>query len=273
MVAPQPEGEMIPLKVSERQSAIERLQRRSSIELESMLQFHQWLDGKRLARQACRVMGDSRTGKTIACEAYQMKHPPKLIAGDVPQVPVVYWQAPADSSNRELFEGILSALRYQLSRGTLSEMRNRVWRTLKACRVEMLIIDEAHRMRPKSFTELQDILDELQFSIVLVGTDRLEPVSRRDEQIYYRFIASHRYERLSGTQLVQTSAIWEKHVLRLPQPSGLGSAKFQKVLAPATGGYIGLLDRIVREAGVKSLKAGFERIDLNILKTVATECR
>ncbi len=163
---------------------IERLQRRWVVELEQMRRFHQWLDEKRMARQPCRVVGDSRTGKTIACDTYRLKHPPVVIPGQPPQVPVVAWQSPPESGNRELFEGILQALRYQLSRGTLSEIRSRVYRTLKACQVEMLIIDEAHRLRPKTFSELQDILDLLQIAIVLVGTDRLDAVVRRDEQIY-----------------------------------------------------------------------------------------
>lgn len=256
-----------------RGAEIVRLQRRYVVELEPMVQFHQWLDSKRLARQACRVMGDSRTGKTIACDAYRLKHPPTLVAGAPPVVPVVYWQSPPESGNRDLFEGILSALKYQLSRGTLSEIRSRVYRSLQACGVEMLIIDEAHRLRPKTFSDLRDILDGLQLAVVLVGTDRLEAVMRRDEQVLRRFIASHRYDRLSSSQLVETSAIWEMHVLKLPQPSHLSSAKMQKVLVPASGGYIGLLDRIVREAAVRSLEQGFERIELSILKAVATECR
>ncbi len=96
---------------------------------------------------------------------------------------------------------------------------------------------------------------------------------RRDEQVERRFIASHHYDRLTSAQLRETSAIWETHVLKLPQPSHLSSAKMQQVLGPASGGYIGLLDRIVREAAVQSLQQGFERIELAILKTVAAECR
>ncbi|GAQ00064.1 TniB family NTP-binding protein [Leptolyngbya sp. NIES-2104] len=134
---------------------IARLQRRWIVELEQMRRFHQWLDEKRTARQPCRVVGDSRTGKTRseadpygrACDTYRLKHPPTLITGQPPHIPVVSWQSPPDSGNRDLFEGILQALRYQLNRGTLSEMRSRVYRTLKACQVEMLIVDEAHRLR------------------------------------------------------------------------------------------------------------------------------
>jgi len=252
---------------------IARLQRRWIVELEQMRRFHQWLDEKRTARQPCRVVGDSRTGKTIACDTYRLKHPPTLVSGQPPHIPVVSWQSPPDSGNRDLFEGILQSLRYQLNRGTLSEMRSRVYRTLKACRVEMLIVDEAHRLRLRTFSELQDILDALQIAIVLVGTDRLDAVMPRDEQVHRRFIASHRYERLTSAQLIETSAIWETHVLRLPEPSNLGSAKMQKILGPVTGGYLGLLDRILREAAVRSLSRGLKRIEFNILNEVAAECR
>jgi len=62
-------------------------------------------------------------------------------------------------------------------------------------------------------------------------------------------------------------------VLKLPQPSNLSSAKMQKILGAATSGYLGLLDRILREAAVRSLERGLPRIELNILSEVAAECR
>lgn len=69
-------------------------------------------------------------GKTIACDTYRSNHPPTLISGQPPHAPVVSWQSPPDSGNGDLFEGILQALKYQLSRGTLSEIRSRVYRIL-----------------------------------------------------------------------------------------------------------------------------------------------
>lgn len=50
------------------QLEIERLQKYSFVELEAVQQFHAWLDDKRSCRQACRVIGDSRTGKTLSQE-------------------------------------------------------------------------------------------------------------------------------------------------------------------------------------------------------------
>ena len=71
-----------------------------------------------------------------------------------------------------------------MTKGTVAEIRDRMLRVLKACGVEMLIIDEADRLKPKTFAEVRDIFDKLNIAVVLVGTDRLDTVIKRDEQVY-----------------------------------------------------------------------------------------
>lgn len=66
------------------QRQIERLQQHCIVELEAVQQFHTWLNNKRHWRQACRVIGDSRTGKIVACDAYRHKHTPQASSGDAP---------------------------------------------------------------------------------------------------------------------------------------------------------------------------------------------
>ena len=58
---------------------------------------------------------------------------------------------------------------------------------LKGCEVEMLVIDEADRLKPETFADVRDFYDKLGISVVLVGTDRLDAVVKRDEQVYNRF--------------------------------------------------------------------------------------
>ena len=176
----------------EAQEAIERLQRQCFVELEAVQQFHTWLDDKRHCRQACRVIGDSRTGKTLACDAYRLKYAAQPPSGDAPILPVIYWHATTETGQRELFMGLLEHLKYRVTNGTISDLRERVYRLLRPCQVEMIILDEAHRFRPKTFSEIRDIFDLLDISVVLVGTDRLEAVVRRDEQVHNRFMACHR---------------------------------------------------------------------------------
>ncbi len=51
---------------------IARLNKSSIVPLEHVRDLHGWLDEKRKARQSCRVVGESRTGKTVACEAIHL---------------------------------------------------------------------------------------------------------------------------------------------------------------------------------------------------------
>lgn len=52
------------------QEEIARLRKKAILPLEHVSKLHDWLDGKRNARQSCRIVGESRTGKSSACEAY-----------------------------------------------------------------------------------------------------------------------------------------------------------------------------------------------------------
>ncbi|KAI9130216.1 hypothetical protein [Acaryochloris sp. CCMEE 5410] len=52
-----------PIDVEEQ---IRQLGKRRILELPQMTRFHTWLDAKRLTRQSCRVVGESRTGKRLA---------------------------------------------------------------------------------------------------------------------------------------------------------------------------------------------------------------
>jgi len=267
---------IIPLKGDrqlslEAQRQLERLQRHCIVELEAVQQFHAWLDDKRSCRQACRVIGDSRTGKTFACDAYRLKHSPLQLNGDAPIVPVIYWHATTETGQRELFVGLLEDLKYRITRGTIAELRERVYRLLKICQVEMIILDEAHRLRPKTFSEIRDLFDLLGIAVVLVGTDRLDAVVRRDEQVHNRFMACHRFHRFDSQALEDTTAIWEEYVLKLPQPSNLTSPGMQKILGASTRGYLGALDEILRNAARRALQAGQSRIEISLLSQVAGE--
>jgi DNA transposition AAA+ family ATPase len=260
-------GESVPPMVAQ----IARLQRRQVVELEQVQRFHEWLETKRLTRQACRVVGESRTGKTVACDAYRLRHRPIQRPGQPPTVPVIYLHPPEDCGPSQLFAAVLEYLKYQMGRGTVSQMREWTWRVLRACAVEMIIIDEAQRLRPKTFSDVRDVFDRLEIAVVLVGTDRLDAVIKRDEQVYNRFLSCHRFERLTPAQIAEVSAIWEARVLKLPKASRLDGASMQKVLVPATRGYIGLLDAILRESGIRALRRGGEHIDIATLTQVVSE--
>ena len=252
---------------------IERLRGRSLVQLEQVKKLHDWLEGKRIQGQSCRVVGESRTGKTMSCNAYRLRHKPIQEVGKPPIVPVVYIQPPQERPARELFRTIIEHLKYKMVKGTVGEIRSRTLQVLKRCGVEMLIIDEADRLKPKTFADVRDIFDQLGISVVLVGTDRLDTVIKRDEQVYNRFRACYRFGKLSGKEFQETVDLWEKKVLQLPVASNLSSKSTLKILGEATGGYIGLLDMILREAAIRALQKGLGKIDKETLQEVAGEYR
>jgi hypothetical protein len=93
------------------------------------------------------------------------------------------------------------------------------------------------------------------------------------KRLHNRFRACHRFEKLSGEEFKQTIDIWERQVLKLPIASNLSRPKMMKVLGQTTGGYMGLLDMILREAAIRSLKKGLHKIDFDTLKAVAEKYR
>lgn len=251
---------------------IQRLRRRNVVQLEQVKQLHNWLEGKRRSRQCCRVVGESRTGKTIGCNAYRLRHKPIQETGKPPIVPVVYIEPPQDCGSIDLFRAIIEYLKYKVqSREKVRELRSRAMKVLERCQVETLIIDEADRLKPKTFADVRDIFDKRNISVVLVGTDRLDNVIKRDEQVHNRFRACYRFGKLTGTEFEQVVKIWERDILRLPIPSNLHAKNMLKILGQATGGYIGLLDMILRETAVRALEKGLGKINLETLKEVAEE--
>ncbi|ACK69431.1 TniB family protein [Gloeothece citriformis PCC 7424] len=253
------------------QAEIIRLNRRNIVPLEHLKDLHNWLDEKRKARQSCRLVGESRTGKTVACEAYTLRNKPKQEGKQTPIVPVVYIMPPPKCGAKDLFKEIIECLRYRAVKGTVSEFRSRGMEVLKACEVEMLIIDEADHLKPDTFPEVRDINDKLEIAVVLVGTDRLDAVIKRDEQVYNRFRAHRRFGKLAGEDFKKTVTIWEEKVLRLPVASNLTHKDTLKILVKATEGYIGRLDEILREAAIKSLSRGHKKIEKSVLQEVAKE--
>jgi hypothetical protein len=113
----------IPLNQEKIQAEIQRLNRKTFVPLEQVRNFHDWLEGKRQSRLSGRVVGESRTGKTMACDAYRLRHKPKQQPGQPPTVPVAYIQIPQECGAKELFGVILEHLKYQVVKGTITEIR------------------------------------------------------------------------------------------------------------------------------------------------------
>jgi DNA transposition AAA+ family ATPase len=137
----------LPVNDTKLQAEIQRLNRKTFVQLEQVENLHEWLEDKRQARQSGRVVGESRTGKTMGCNAYRLRHKPKQELGKPPIVPVVYFKVTQECAAKEFFGLIIQNLKYQVVKGTVPELRARAVQVLKGCRVDMLILDEADRLK------------------------------------------------------------------------------------------------------------------------------
>jgi DNA transposition AAA+ family ATPase len=197
-----------------------------------------------------------------------MEHPPQQVSGSVLRSPVVLVEVPQDCGAKQLYTLIIESLKFKITKGTIEDLRQRVYDLLKNCQVQMLVIDEADRIKAKTFADVRDIFDELKITVILVGTERLNNVINRDEQVKNRFCAYFHMGVLNSEQFEQTVAIWERDILQLPMPSNLTSKSTLKLLREKTRGYIGILDMILRKAAIVTLCKGKFKIDLETLKEV-----
>ena len=198
---------------------IARLNKKSTVALEHIKELHNWLDGKRKSRRSCLLLGESRTGKTVACEAYALRNPPLQDGQQIPIVPVVYMMPPPKCGIKDFYKEIMHSLKYRAVKGLISDVRDRGMEVLKNCKVEMLIVDEANRFKPETLTDVRDIGDKLQISVVLVGTDRIKTLLNKRDEVRGRFRSHRRFTILEGKEFKKTVAIWEEKVLKLPVAS------------------------------------------------------
>lgn len=263
-----------PMPKSSKKALIERLREDTVAVFEQMTHLHQWIDHKRIAKSPGLILGRSGTGKTKACKAYCLQgRNPEDFYGEVN--PALYILPAQGWDSKDLFREVLKQ-RDCYERASAANLRDLAFQVF-ANNVEVLFIDEANRLRPKTFADVRDISDVLKVSVILVGTEeQLVPVVKRDEQLYGRFRSTYRLEPIPHQGLQNVVEIWERDVLALPESSDLTSESSLELIQSAVGsqedGYsIGLIDRLLREAAIQSLEAGFLSVNRDILAQLVEE--
>ncbi|OUL33817.1 TniB family NTP-binding protein [Nostoc sp. 106C] len=247
---------------------IERLITPSVVELDHIQKIHDWLDSLRLSKQCGRIVAPPRAGKSVTCDVYKLLNKPQKRTGKRDIVPVLYMQVPGDCSAGELLTLILESLKYDATSGKLTDLRRRVLRLIKESKVEMLIIDEANFLKLNTFSEIARIYDLLKIAIVLVGTDGLDNLIKKEPYIHDRFIECYRLQLVSEKKFAELLQIWEDEVLCLPVPSNLTRKETLMPLYQKTAGKIGLVDRVLRRTAILSLRKGLSNIDKATLDEV-----
>ncbi len=253
------------------QREIERIRNPEILELEQVKRFSDWVNDRRKLGQPGRAVGNTGLGKTSAAMLYTLNNQAITQPNQSPVMPILYIELRGSScSPTLLFEIILKTLKHKATGGNENQLRKRAWNKLRQCKVETLIIDEAHRLQFKTLPDVTDLQKELGILPILIGTSsRLDTLLGKDEQVASRFACYFNFEELLGDNFRKAIKVWEDQILMLPEPSNLANnEEVVSLLQEKTSGQLRLLDQILRNAAIKALESGLNKIDKSVLDSI-----
>ncbi|WP_040696846.1 AAA family ATPase [Nodosilinea nodulosa] len=187
-------------------------------------QLNTWRDLKLCAR----ILTIDRLGIQRALEYYvrtQVKR-----RGSILQIPasIVLVEIEQNGSSTDLMLLILEFLSNPLDCGNLRDLRARVWGTLKAYGVKLLIVNNADLLSFKAFTELMRIFEKLNIPVVLAGMPYLDDMldiqrlrNKKFVNIHNTFLKRCSFDTFSVSDTSKVIKNWERSGLRWSNPMKL----------------------------------------------------
>jgi adenylate kinase family enzyme len=141
------------------------------------------------------ISGESGSGKSTLCEIVKRQFP-RTVLFDRDLLPALIVSVPPAATIASVAEAMLHNLGDPAPlKGNISGKTNRVITLCKACKVEVVLLDEAQHIndRGRYFTQymvgdwLKSLIDQLKVPIFLLGLPRLERLLQVNEQLRRRF--------------------------------------------------------------------------------------
>ncbi|NOT65664.1 MAG: AAA family ATPase [Methylotenera sp.] len=141
------------------------------------------------------VLGESGTGKSSLCRLINERYQ-RFSITECDVIPVLIVSVPPIVNLASLVEAMLKAIGHPFpSTGNLSQKTETFIKLAKACRVEMVLFDEAQHLQDRGQDKthymvgdwLKRLIDELQIPTVFLGLPRLELLLMVNEQLRRRF--------------------------------------------------------------------------------------
>jgi len=221
------------------------------------------------------LYGESGTGKTMLinefCKKYEAKCKPEE---ESDEIPILIVEMPTEPKERELYDRILDAIGVPFKKTddllTKEKMISYYFDLLK---VRLLVFDEFHNVlngttnqQKKVLSAIKGLTNKLQIPIVLVGTKDVLIAIETDDEVKRRF---DKFE----------LPVWQyndefKRLLRslevtlpLKKPSYLWKNEELIIwLLEKTEGILAEIVHILKQACVKAIQTGEERITLELAK-------
>lgn len=250
--------------------------------------IHQWLDQMLASPRSSRprnglLHGESGVGKSTtlrrwarlandrAARRAEEGDPAEL--GEWAVLPVLLFNTPPKGDETRLYNAMLEAFGYDAkSLRSLADKYCRVKDLIYACQVRVIVMDEFHNALSGRFDQrlhfnvvIKHITNETGIPFVVAGTDSVDQVFRKEDQLHRRFsrFEMKRWKQTSDWAKLLTSF---ERIIPLAEPSRLFEPEISSRLFSYSNGIIGELSEILRQAAVSAALSGKERIELDMIR-------
>jgi len=221
------------------------------------------------------VTGPSGVGKTTILQHY-LEQFPRVRDQQKTRIPVLYVVIPSSPTVKSFTESILLALGDPMARrGSAEEKTFRIFQLLKACEVEILLIDESqHFYYAHSVVEFRRVTDWLKnmisisgLAVVMFGLEETEMVIFSNEQLARRFssrLAISPFDLNDADDFKEFRAALKgfQEVLPIKVEEPLHGANLARRFWIASNGLLDYVRKILEGAIVVAGRAGLEHLDL-----------
>lgn len=229
------------------------------------------------------IVGDTNNGKTMIVNRFKEQHPPDDNPdGDAKIIPVIMVQAPPTADEGRFYNHTLIQLNAPFKE--TDRPGKKYIQVVTICQrvgLRILIIDEIHdiiagsRSNQRVFrSAIKQLGNDLQISIVGVGTDAAYNAIQSDDQLANRFEPAilPRWE-ISDKQPLTKDPYLKlltsfERMLPLHNPSHLASKTIALKLLSMTDGLIGELSSVLTRAAEQAIKNKREKIDMVTLNEI-----
>ena len=222
------------------------------------------------------ITGPSGVGKTTILEQY-LRYFPREMAAQKTIIPVLHIVTPASPTVKSFTEAILLALNDPIAhRGSAEEKTVRIYKLLKGCEVELLLIDEfQHFYYARTAMEFRHITDWLKnmisvsgLAVVLTGLEEAKQVVYTNEQLARRFSSSIHISQFAlnnEDDFVEFRAVLKGFQEKLPMAveAPLRGVNLAICFFIASDGIIDYVRKILEGAVTAAARAGLDMLDLS----------
>lgn len=219
------------------------------------------------------ITGFTGSGKSTVKKEYAARFP-KRDEGELTRVTVLCVDTPSAPTAKNLAEALLVALGDAMSyRGTAEQKTQRIYRLLKLCKVELLIIDEfqhffehgRHYEAIRVTDWLKNMLNNANIPVVLLGLPYCDLVLRLNVQLARRFSSRHSLRPFgfsSPEEVQEFRGILAAIQNDLPIPStSMSQPEMAMRFYYATYGLIDFMGKIIDGAIMLAHRYGHTRLD------------